>query len=229
MSTPTLWSAQGHADTPFRRARAEWDSRMGSAVVQAKNWRLAAFASLGITTLATLGMIYLGALPKAVPHIVEVDRLGGATYRGPVGESVYVPSDAVITYHLRRFIEDARELSSDIAVVKRNWLDAYTLVTPRGGHMLTAFVEQPENDPFRRAQDERVTVEFLSAVRVAGDTWQLDWRETTWDKSGNPAGPAATWRAMLRTLVATPKTAEAMSKNPIGLYIDEFHWNKVGG
>jgi len=26
-----------------------------------------------------------------------------------------------------------------------------------------------------------------------------------------------------------PKTAEAMSRNPIGLYIDELHWDKVGG
>ena len=229
MNIPTQWPAEGQADTPYRRARAEWDARMGSAVVHAKNWRLAAFASLGITAVATLGLIYLGALPKAVPHIVEVDRLGAAVYRGPVGETAYVPSDAVITYHLRRFVEDTRELSSDLAVVKRNWLDAYALLTPRGGHMLTAFVEKSENDPFRRAQDGRVTVEFLSAVRVAGDTWQLDWKETAWDKNGNPAAPEVTWRAMLRTLVRTPKTVEAMSKNPIGLYIDEFHWDKVGG
>ena len=27
----------------------------------------------------------------------------------------------------------------------------------------------------------------------------------------------------------TPKTEEAMAKNPIGLYIDEFHWDKVQG
>jgi type IV secretion system protein TrbF len=227
MTGLTQWIPEGEAETPYRRARAEWDTRMGSAVVQARSWRMAAFASVGVSAVALLGMIYLGALPKAVPHIIEVDRLGAAVYRGPVGETSYVPSDAVITYHLRRFVEDTRELSSDLAVVKRNWLDAYTLVTPRGGNMLSAFVQQPENDPFRRAQDERITVEFLSAVRVAGDTWQLDWRESAWDKSGNPSGAPATWRAMLRTLVMAPKTAEAMSKNPIGLYIDEFHWVSV--
>ena len=103
-----------------------------------------------------------------MPHIIEVDRLGAASYHGPVGQADYVPTDAVITYHLRRFIEDTREISSDLAVLKRNWLDAYTLLTPRGGRMLSAFVQKPENDPFRRAQDERVTVEVLSTVRVAG-------------------------------------------------------------
>jgi type IV secretion system protein VirB5 len=135
----------------------------------------------------------------------------------------------VVTYHLRRFIEDTRAISSDLAVLKQNWLDAYRLVTPRGGRMLSAFVEKPENDPFRRAQDERVTVEILSAVRAAGDTWQMDWRETAWDKNGSPMGAAVVWRAMLRTVVVTPKTAEAMKANPIGLYIDELHWDKVGG
>jgi type IV secretion system protein VirB5 len=211
------------------RARREWDSRIGSTVVQAKNWRLAAFASVGVSAVSVLGLIYLGAQPKAVPHIVEVDRLGAAVYRGPVGQTPYVPSDAVVTYHLRRFIEDTREISSDLAVVKRNWLDAYALVSPRGGNMLSAYVQKPENDPFRRAQEERVTVEFLSAVRVSGDTWQIDWRETTWDKNAAPLGEPVDWRAMLRTTLQPPKTPEAMSKNPLGLYIDELHWDKVAG
>ena len=95
--------------------------------------------------------------------------------------------------------------------------------------MLSAFVQKPENDPFRRAQDERVTVEIVSAVRVAGDTWQIDWRESAWDKNGAPLGPSVVWRAMLRTLLEAPKTAEAIRRNPIGLYIDELHWDKVGG
>jgi type IV secretion system protein VirB5 len=227
MTTP--WSPDGPLDTPYRRARQEWDARMGSALVHAKNWRLATFASMSAVFLATGGMIYLGALPKAVPHIIEVDRLGAASYHGPVGQADYVPADAVITYHLRRFIEDTREISSDLAILKRNWLDAYTLLTPRGGRMLSAFVQKPENDPFRRAEDERVTVEVLSTVRVAGDTWQVDWRESSWDKNGAPMGPPIVWRAMLRTLVQAPKTAEAMRANPIGLFIDELHWDKVGG
>jgi type IV secretory pathway TrbF-like protein len=32
---------------------------------------------------------------------------------------------------------------------------------------------------------------------------------------------------MLRTTLQAPKTAEAMSQNPIGLYIDEMHWDCV--
>src|SRR5260370_14865082 len=158
------WTPDGPLDTPYRRARQEWDARMGAAVVQAKNWRLATFVSLGALTLALLGMIYLGRLPKAVPHIIEVDRLGAASYRGPVGETSYTPSDGVITYHLRRFIADTREISSDLGVLKRHWLYADTLVTPRGGNMLSAFFQNPQNAPFPRAQEQHATVECLSAA-----------------------------------------------------------------
>src|SRR5205085_11822150 len=41
------WKPEGPLATPYRRARQEWDARIGSAAVQAKNWRLATFVSLG--------------------------------------------------------------------------------------------------------------------------------------------------------------------------------------
>lgn len=229
MDPKTKWTPEGEGETPYRRARQEWDDRMGSAVVQAKNWRTATFVSLGAVLTALVGLVYLGAQPKAVPHIIEVDRLGAPTYRGPVAQGDYVPPDAAIKYHLHRFLEDTRTISSDIAVVKRNWLDAYTLCSQRGGNMLTTYVQAPGNDPFRRALEERVTIEIISTVRVSADTWQLDWRETLWDKAGQPQAAPVVWRAMLRTLAQVPKTEAAMIKNPLGLYIDEFHWDKVQG
>jgi type IV secretion system protein VirB5 len=230
METKTKWSPAGAADTPYMRARQEWDGRMGSAVVQARAWRRATFASLGAVGLALGGMTYLGAQPKAVPHIIEVDHLGAATYRGPVGQSGpdYTPSEAVLKYHLQRFLEDVRSVSSDAAVIKRNWLDAYTLVTSKGGNTLTAYVSQPEHDPFRRSADgERTSIEIAAAVRVSQDTWQVDWRETNWDKSGTPVAAPALWRGMFRILIDMPKTEEAMTRNPIGLFVDEFHWDTI--
>jgi type IV secretion system protein TrbF len=230
MDTKTKWTPDGELDTPYMRARQEWDMRMGSALVHARNWRLATFGALGAVLVALGGMTYLGSLPKAVPHIIEVDHLGAAVYRGPVGASGtdYTPSEAVIKYHLQRFLEDTRIVSSDLAVIKRNWLDAYTLVTAQGGNLLTAYVSQPEHEPFHRAQEgQRVSVEVVSAVRVSQDTWQVDWRETAWDASGNPIGAPALWRGMFRVVVRMPKTAEAMAQNPIGLYVDEFHWDTI--
>lgn len=230
METKTRWATGGEADTPYMRARQEWDLRMGSAIVQARQWRRATLASLAVLGLAVIAMAYLGARPKVVPHIIEVDHLGAAVYRGAAGESAdaYVPSEAAIKYDLQRFLEDTRSVSSDAAVVKRNWLDAYALVTSKGGNMLTAYVSAPEHDPLRRSADgQRVSIEVVSEARVSQDTWQVDWREAQWDKSGAPAGEPVLMRGMFRVIVRAPKTEEAMRRNPIGLYIDELHWDAI--
>jgi len=46
------------AREPYQRAAQEWDNRIGSAVVQAKNWRMAAFGALGLAALSLGGFIY---------------------------------------------------------------------------------------------------------------------------------------------------------------------------
>ena len=113
---------------------------MGTALVQARNWRLATLLSLGLVGLSLVGTIYLGAQPKAVPHIVQIDRLGAPTYLGPVTQAAkdWKPTDAALKYHLRRFITDTRTISSDVAVMRRYWVDAYTLITPSAANHLNA-------------------------------------------------------------------------------------------
>jgi type IV secretory pathway TrbF-like protein len=222
------WMAAAPLETPYRRARKEWDMRMGSALIQARNWRLTAFAALAIVLVALIGIIFLGAQPKAVPHIVQVDKLGAPTYLGPVGQATrdYRPADAVLKYHLRRFIDDTRSISSDAAVMKRHWVDAYTLITQSAGNQLSAYAQQAE--PFKRLLDERVSVDVFALVQLSQETWQADWRETSWDKGGTESG-ATIWRGTFRVLLRMPESDERLLTNPIGLYIDEFHWSRVQG
>src|SRR4051794_226863 len=149
------WKPEGEIETRYRRAGQEWDRRMGAAIVQARNWRLATLLSLGLVLVSLIGTIYLGAQPKAVPHIVQVDRIGAPTYLGPVGQSArdWKPSDASLKYHLRRFVTETRSISSDAAVMKRNWIDAYALITQSAANHLNAYAQQ--TDPFKRGAEER--------------------------------------------------------------------------
>ena len=54
MKTGKKWIPNGELDTPYKRASKEWDDRIGSAVVQAKNWRLATFATLLFVALPSV-------------------------------------------------------------------------------------------------------------------------------------------------------------------------------
>jgi type IV secretion system protein TrbF len=222
------WRANDPAETAYHKARQEWDRRMGTAVVQARNWRLLAFGELGLLGLASIGLIVLGAQPKAIPHLVEVDKLGAASYLGAVDRAAladFKPPLASLQYHLRRFVSDTREISSDSAVLKRNWLDAYKLVTANAGNALSAYVR--DNDPFKQLDAQvRISIQVNVIVPISRDSWQVDWTETTSDDHGNPLGTAV-WRGTFRVLLKVPQSDEELALNPLGLFIDEFHWARL--
>ena len=226
----TQWIPDGPLDTPYRRARQEWDARMGSALVHARSWRLATFACMSALLLATGGMIYLGALPKAVPHIIEVDRLGAASYHGPVGQADYVPTDAVITYHLRRFIEDTREISSDFAVLQAQLARrVHAAHAARRAHALGLRAEAGERSVpagAGRAGHRRDSSAPCARRAIPGRSIGASRPGTR--TAASRALPSSGARCCARWSL-TPKTAEAMRTNPIGLYIDELHWDRVGG
>ncbi|GAY19969.1 conjugative transfer protein TrbF [Sphingobium fuliginis] len=111
-------------ETPYQRAAQVWDDRIGSARVQARNWRLAFFGALGLSTCLTGGIIWQGARGSIVPWVVQVDKLGEAQTVAPA-DAAYAPSDPQVAFHLARFIEQVRSIPEDPIVVRQNWLRAY--------------------------------------------------------------------------------------------------------
>src|SRR3954451_4955304 len=85
--------------TPYQRAAQLWDDRIGSARVQAANWRLMAFGCLVIAGVA-LGDDIRGHLRSTVtPYVVQVDRFGQAQAVAPAAAD-YQPTDPQIAYFL---------------------------------------------------------------------------------------------------------------------------------
>ena len=62
--------------TPYQRAAQAWDDRIGSARVQAKNWRLAFFGTLALSGSLAGGLVWQSTRGHIVPWVVQVDRLG---------------------------------------------------------------------------------------------------------------------------------------------------------
>ncbi|KAI5932390.1 Unconventional myosin-XV [Manis javanica] len=135
---------------PYQSAAQVWDERIGSARVQARNWRFMAFGCL--TGRADGGRpVWRSAQSIVTPYVIEVDNAGQVR---AVGEAAtpYKPSDAQIAYHLGRFIGLVRSLSIDPIVVRQNWLDAYDYTTDKGAVVLNEYART--NDPFARIGKE---------------------------------------------------------------------------
>jgi len=133
------------ATTPYQKAAQVWDERIGSARVQAKNWRLATLMSLGISAVLAGGMLWQATQSLVTPYVVEIDTTGEVRGVTPTVKD-YVPSDAQIAFQLADFIRKTRGISSDPVVVRQNWLDAYDFATSRAAVTLSDYAAA--NDPF---------------------------------------------------------------------------------
>ena len=95
-------------ETPYQKAAQVWDERIGSARIQAFNWRLMAFGCLIMSGGLASALVWQSLRGTVTPWVVQVDRLGQAQAVSPA-DSSYQPSDPQIAFHLARFIEDVRE------------------------------------------------------------------------------------------------------------------------
>ncbi len=207
--------------TPYQRAAQVWDDRIGSARVQAKNWRLIAFGCLGLLFVQSAGLFWLSSKARITPYVVEVSRAGEVRSVG-AALSNWHPDDAQIAQSLGRFIVQVRGLSSDPIVVRQNWLSAYDLVTAKAAATLNAYAAS--HDPFKQVGKRTVTVDIISAVRAGPDSFELRWRESAYEQGRWIS--EAQYTAMLGIKLQTPTTEEAIRKNPLGLYIDTINWSK---
>ncbi|MNT09435.1 VirB8 protein [compost metagenome] len=207
--------------TPYQSAAQVWDERIGSARVQAKNWRLMAFGCLVLALLAAGGLVWRATQSIVTPYVVEVDHVGQVR---AVGEAAtpYRPNDAQIAYHLAHFITLVRSLSIDPIVVRQNWLDAYHYTTDRGAGVLNEYARS--NDPFARVGKESITVQITSVVRASDASFNVRWTEQRF-VNGAPSGTER-WTAVLSTVLQPPRTEERLRKNPLGIYVNGLSWSR---
>ena len=166
-------------ETPYQRAAQLWDDRIGSARVQAKNWRLASFGSMTLALVLGAGMIWLASQSRVTPYVVQVDKFGAVQAIGPATQN-YTPTDAEIAWYLARFVTDVRSLSLDPVVVRRNWLEAYDYATDHGAVFLNQYAQA--NDPFKAVGERTVSVQITSVVRVSDGSFQVKWVEQTYQQ-----------------------------------------------
>jgi len=186
--------------------------------VQATNWRLAALGSTGLSALLALTLTIAAGRASVTPYIIEVDRLHDAH---AVHAAPGAPSDAQIAYFLARFVSNIRSLSVDPIVVRSNWLDALNYVTDRGAQTLNDYAR--DADPFTKIGVRAITVEVIYVVRASSDSFEIRWREQTYQDG--TIVKTETFTSVATIILSFRPTDESMSKNPLGLYIRALNWS----
>src|SRR5690349_17438772 len=165
--------------TAYQAAGQVWDARIGSARVQARNWRLMSFGSLGLALLMASALIWRSSQSIVTPYVVEVDRSGEVRAVGEAA-SRYRPTDAQIAFHLAHFITDVRSLAIDPVVVRQSWLAAYDYTTDQAATTLNEYARA--SDPFGRIGQVSIAVEITSVVRASETSFQVRWVERSYTR-----------------------------------------------
>ncbi|MER8808206.1 conjugal transfer protein TrbF [Mesorhizobium australicum] len=211
-------------ETPYQKAAQVWDERIGSARVQARNWRLMAFGSLLLAGGFATALVWQSARGTVVPWVVQVDRLGQAQAVEPA-VSDYRPTDPQIAWHLARFIEEVRSIPADAIIVRQNWLRAYDFTTDRGALALNDYART--NDPFSKVGKQQIAVEVSSVIRASPDSFRVAWVERRY-QDGSLASTER-WTAILTVVIQPPRDAERLRTNPLGVFINAINWSKELG
>ena len=207
--------------TPYQRAAKAWDDRIGSARVQARNWRLMAFGSLALSSGLSAALVWTTANGSVVPWVVQVDKLGQTQAVAPA-EVGYRPTDPQIAWQLGRFIEQVRSIPSDPVVLRQNWLRAYDYTTDRGAAALNDYARS--NDPFARLGEEQVAVDVSSVIRASPDSFRIAWVERRYVDGA--LADTTRWTAILTVTIQPPTDPERLKANPLGVYVHALNWSR---
>ena len=211
-------------ETPYQKAAQVWDERIGSARVQARNWRLIAFGNLTLAAGLAAALVWQATRGTIVPWVVQVDKLGEAQVVAPASAD-YRPTDAQIAWYLAQFIEQVRSVGVDPIILRQNWLKAYDFVTDRGALALNDYART--NDPFAKIGKAQVAVDVSSVIRASPDSFRIAWVERRYENDALAA--TERWTAIVTVAIETPLDADRLRKNPLGVFVHAINWSKELG
>nr|WP_303705963.1 conjugal transfer protein TrbF [Brevundimonas naejangsanensis] len=217
----THYGKSPEPETPYQKAAQAWDERIGSARVQAKNWRCMAFGSLILSAGFASALVWQSVRGTVVPWVVQVDNLGQAQIVAPASAD-YRPTDPQIAFHLGRFIEQVRAIPADAIIVRQNWLRAYEWTTDRGAAALNDYARA--NDPFSKVGRQQIAVEVSSVIRASPNSFRVAWTERHFENS--QLSTTERWTAILTIVIQPPRDAERLRANPLGIYVNAISWSR---
>lgn len=212
-------------NSPYTRARQEWDERFGDQIKSKQRWQLAAFASLVITLLCVGGMVAIGFRSTTVPYVVALDDVGRAV---PV-----IPAKQVAVKNVRlqeavvaRWIANLRTIITD-AVAQRRLVDevyAQTSQNSAASAIVTEFYSK--NSPFDLLKKQTVDASVESIVQQSPNTYEVTWSEVTLDLAGTFVA-SHRYRAFVTVTTQEVTDAKQALVNPLGLYVTNLTWGEV--
>lgn len=214
--------AQEGKESPYLRARQEWNERYGDYIKSAHQWRLAAIGSIAVALVAVGGMVSLSIQQKVVPYAVELNG-HSEVVRVVRADVMARPTTNQVRASLRSWVIGARTVYVDRRA-QQNLLDAtYAMTMPDSPAFQTLSNYHRENNPYERTVRETAEITVNAIVPVSGETWQVEWTEIVKQRSGKVVDQKA-WQGSFTISISPPTDDRQIMINPLGIYVKQFAW-----
>ena len=214
--------------TNYEKAVEAFENQLLNISKALHTWKILAFICLGIAFLALSGNIYLSTRSTLVPYVIEVDEAGNAKAINPAYQKNYEPKEEFLIYSLKEFVRNFRWISLDPVVQSSLYSKAMNLLTEP---MQEKLKEISLEENLSNLMQEKYTrdVQINSAIKVAGtkNTYQIKWREILYSSSGDIL-LNKTLVGIFTISIEQPKTLQELDRNPLGVYIVDFHITTEG-
>jgi type IV secretion system protein TrbF len=211
-------------ESPYARAAAEWDNRIGSARVQAKNWRLVAVGCVLLALISTSAAVYLAINKQVATYVVEVDKFGMPS-KITLASTPYQPQSAQVGYFVGQLVRLARERPLDPVVMRQQWTKVYEFLA---GQAVNTMNEFAASDTGLNALPGRGaiarTVEISNILQKSPDTFQIRWLETSYANGMKKSQEE--WTGLFQVKLIPPRNEGDAFKNPLGVYVTHFTWSR---
>ncbi|PAM96980.1 conjugal transfer protein TrbF [Streptomyces sp. Alain-F2R5] len=183
-----------------------------------------AFGCLMLSAGLAGGLVWQSSQGSITPWVVEVDHLGQAQRVAPANFD-YQPltrRSPTIWHALSRMSEACQRTASFFA---KTGFGAYDFTTDRGAAALNDYARN--NDPFAKLGKAQISVDVSSVIRASSESFRIAWIQRTYDNGS--LSSTERWTAILTIVIDTPRDAERLRKNPLGVYVRAINWSKELG
>ena len=216
---------KSQGQNPYFNARQEWLERYGSYISRAAQWRMAAFVCLLLLGISITGNVLQASQVKAVPYIIEVDKLGKAAVAARADKASAAPL-RLIQAEIASCITDWRTVTADIELQKQMIHRLSFFVAGSAKGVLKEYFST--HNPYEIAKAGKlVHVEIKSLpLPVSENSYRVEWSETIRAHSGVTL-ESHSYEATVSIQVKPPVSESILLRNPGGIYITSLSASRI--
>jgi type IV secretion system protein VirB5 len=213
------------SDKAYQRAYEEWAKRIGSAKLQARNWRLACLLSLVVMVILLICILAQISTQKRYVYVAELKPQDNVVNVRPMSVK-YQPEQAQYEAFIARFLNKVMAIPLDPVVLRNNWKEAYQFVTGKAQKRLTKLAKKMQ--PFDKVGKLTRTVKVVNINAASDNSFEVTWYVKTINKQGKTKNSNLYSGIFTFVKNKQPEKMEKLLINPLGLQIGYFSVKQKG-